>query len=144
MGSPENIAAVERLLQFLHDRDWEQLRDLLAEDAVFHMAGMPPELGGLLKGPDEIIEGLKQAPAGSYRIDQIIADDESVCVLGEWNVPEFPGTDFLRGSDQGFIAEECDVYRLKDGKFVEATSFVNWLHAYVQMGLVDVGGLVKS
>lgn len=144
MGRSENIAIVEHLHQLLRDKDWARLRDLLADDAVFHMAGMPPEIGGLLSGPDQIIEGLQQAPGGSFRIDRIIADDESVCVLGEWNVPEFPGTDFLRGSDHGFIVEECDVYKLKNGKFVEATSYINWLHGFVQMELVNVAELLRS
>jgi hypothetical protein len=34
------------------------------------------------------------------------------------------------------------VFRFEDGRVKEQTAYVNWLDAYVQAGLVDLGSLL--
>lgn len=147
MTKTNSIQVVEKLYRVLHDHDWDELSRMVSDDAVFSMAGLPRELGGVLEGRDAIIPAiaaLNQAPGGSFTIHRMFGNEEDVCVLGEWSVPSFPGTELLRGSDQGFTTAECDVYRIKGGHLVEAVSYVNWLHAYVQMGLIDVAALLSK
>ena len=141
MGSKESIDVVMQLDDALRERDFARMHELFAEDAVTRMAGMPASLGGACKGRDTILDYLRHAPRGPFEVRGVFGDDENVCVTGKWNVKTFPGRGMLRGGDQGFTTWEADIYRVRNGRIVEAVSYLNWLDAYVQMGMVDIGKL---
>jgi hypothetical protein len=42
------------------------------------------------------------------------------------------------GYDDPFSTYECVVFRLEDGRVAEQTTYVNWLDAYVQTGMLDL------
>jgi ketosteroid isomerase-like protein len=45
MTAKHNLELVEQLQQATRDQDYDRLGDLLADDAVFRMAGVPQVLG---------------------------------------------------------------------------------------------------
>jgi ketosteroid isomerase-like protein len=47
MTAKHNLELVEQLQQATRDQDYDRLGDLLADDAVFRMAGVPQALGGV-------------------------------------------------------------------------------------------------
>jgi ketosteroid isomerase-like protein len=141
MGSKESIDVVMQLDDALREQDFARMHELFAEDAVTRMAGMPAILGGACKGRDMILDYLHHAPRGPFEVRGVFGDDEHVCVTGKWNVKTFPGRGVLRAGGQGFTTWEADIYRVKDGRITEAVSYINWLDAYVQMGIVDIGQL---
>ena len=144
MGAKENLALVERLQEATRQRDFDTYRSLLADDAVFRMAGVPSALGGTTRGADAVAANNRQATGdGTFEVKDMFADDRHVCVIGKITSTSFPGNAFLKGADKSFSTYECVVYRIADGKIQEATNYVNWLDPYVQVGLVDVGALTS-
>lgn len=145
MGAKENIRTVEEFLDATREQDWGRARGLLAAGAAFRAAGVPRALGGVLEGPDAIIDSFRQGPAEStFEVRQMFGDDQNVCVIGKWSAPRFTGTSFFRAGDKPFTTWECLVYQVRGGKITEATNYVNWLDVFAQTGLLDVTGLVSK
>ncbi len=142
MGTKENLKLIEQLQQAGRDRDYDRYGELLSEDAVFRAAGVPSGMGGVLKGRQAILDQSRQG-AGTFEIKKMFGDDEHVCLVGKVRAEGFPGNEFLEGADKPYSTYECIVYRIADGKVAESTAYLNWLDAYVQMGLVDASTLTR-
>jgi ketosteroid isomerase-like protein len=142
MGAKENLDLVEELRQAARDQDFDRYGSLLAEDAVYRMAGVPGALGGVTTGRQAIVGQLRElSPGGSFEVKQMFGDDHHVCVVGKMTAERFPGNQYLRSADRPYSTYECVIYRIAEGKVAESTTYVNWLDAYVQAGLVDVSTL---
>ena len=131
---------IEQVQQANRDRDYERFGELLAEDAVLRMAGVPAGMGGVTKGKPAIVEQFRAtvgSAGGAFQVKQMFGDDKHVCVVGKVTAPRFPGNEFLKGADRPYATYECIVYRIADGKVAEQTTYLNWLDPYVQVGLVD-------
>ena len=144
MGSQENIKVVQDLIQANRDRDEARLSQLLTEDAVIRVAGVPRALGGVTQGRDQILANLReQAPAGQAEIRSIFADDNNVCAVLKVSGP-FTGSQHFRGSDRPFSTYECIVYGLDSGRIKDQTVYMNFLDVYVQAGLVPLNSLTAQ
>lgn len=142
MGAKQNLELVEDLQQAARDRAFDHYGELLAEDAVFRMAGVPASMGGVVTGRDAIVDQLRQAAADtSLEIKEMFGDDRHVCVVGKVAAERFPGNEHLRGADQPYTTYECVVYDIESGRVARSTTYVNWLDPYVQVGLVDGASL---
>ena len=139
MGAKQNLELIEELQQAVRDGNFERYGQLLADDAVFRMAGVPSQLGGTTTGRTAIVEQFRRtAGAGAFAVKEMFADDHRVCVVGKVTADQFVGNDYLRSADRPYATYECIVYRIADGKVKESTAYINWLDPYVQVGLVDV------
>ncbi len=144
MGSQENIKVVQDLIQANRDRDEARLSQLLTEDAVIRVAGVPRALGGVTQGRDQILANLReQGPAGQAEIRSIFADDNNVCAVLKVSGP-FTGSQHFRGSDRPFSTYECIVYGLDGGRIKDQTVYMNFLDVYVQAGLVPLSSLTAQ
>ena len=144
MGSHENIKVVQDLIQANRDRDEARLSQLLTEDAVIRVAGVPRALGGVTQGRDQILANLReQGPAGQAEIRSIFADDNNVCAVLKVSGP-FTGSQHFRGSDRPFSTYECIVYGLDGGRIKDQTVYMNFLDVYVQAGLVPLSSLTAQ
>jgi ketosteroid isomerase-like protein len=56
--------------------------ELLADDAVFRVAGVPAGMGGMVTGRQAIVDQLRQG-AGAFEIKRMFGDDENVCLVGK-------------------------------------------------------------
>src|SRR3972149_9775000 len=117
MGSQENIKVVQELQQAFRDRDEKRYGELLAEDAVGRVAGVPRALGGVIQGREQILANFRQqAPAGGQaELRSIFADDDHVCAVQKISGP-FSGNQYFRGSDRPFSTYEAVVYELAGGR----------------------------
>jgi ketosteroid isomerase-like protein len=144
MGVKENLGLIEQLQEAASDQDFERYGRLLADDATFRAAGVPAELGGVLRGAEAIVEQLRRtAGESSFEVKQMFGDDRNVCVVGKVTAQRFIGSEHLQGADRPYSTYECLVYRIADGKVAESTTYTNWLDPYVQMGLVDLSTLTR-
>ena len=145
MGANENIKVVKELQQAARDRDEKRYSELLADDAVFRVAGVPRALGGVTEGRDQIVANLRQQgpPAGQSEIRDVFADDNHVCAMMKVSGP-FAGNEHFRGGGNPFTTFECIVYGLKGGKVQEQTVYMNFLDVYVQAGLVPLNTLTAK
>ncbi len=144
MGSQENIKVVQDLIQANRDRDEARLSQLLTEDAVIRVAGVPRALGGVTQGRDQILANLReQGPAGQAEVRSIFADDNNVCAVLKVSGP-FTGSQHFRGSDRPFSTYECIVYGLDGGRIKDQTVYMNFLDVYVQAGLVPLNSLTAQ
>ncbi len=144
MGSQENIKTVQDLIQANRDRDEARLSQLLTEDAVIRVAGVPRALGGVTQGRDQILANLReQGPAGQAEIRSIFADDNNVCAVLKVSGP-FTGSQHFRGSDRPFSTYECIIYGLDGGRIKDQTVYMNFLDVYVQAGLVPLNSLTAQ
>jgi ketosteroid isomerase-like protein len=140
MGAKENLELIEQVQRANRDRDYDRYGALLADDAVLRMAGVPAAMGGVTKGKQAIVDQFRATAGGAggdFQVKQAFGDDEHVCVVGKLVAQRFPGNQFLKGADRPYGTYECIVYRIADGKVAEQTTYLNWLDAYVQVGLVD-------
>lgn len=145
MGSKENIKVVQNLIQAFRDRDEKRYSELLADDAVIRVAGVPRALGGVTQGREQILANMRQqdAPQGDAEIRSIFADDNHVCAIMKVSGP-FAGNQYFRGSGKPFSTYEAMVYELDGGRVREQTIYMNFLDVYVQAGLVPLNTLTAS
>jgi ketosteroid isomerase-like protein len=142
MGAKQNLEVVEELQQAARDRAFDRYGELLADNAVFRMAGVPASMGGVVTGRDAIVDQFRQTAAdSSFEIKEMFGDDRHVCVVGKVTAERFSGNEHLRGADRPYTTYECIVYDIANGRVAGSTVYVNWLDPYVQVGLVDAGGL---
>ena len=145
MGSQENIKVVQQLQQAFRDRDEKRYGELLAEDAVIRVAGVPRALGGVTQGREAILANFRQQAqlAGEVELRSIFADDNNVCAVQKVSAP-FGGNQYFRGSDRPFSTFECIVYGLAGGRVREQTVYMYFLDVYVQAGLVPLSSLTAQ
>jgi len=144
MGAKHNLELIEELYQARHDGDFDRFGALVADDAVFRMAGVPSGLGGVTSGRQAIVDWVRATVSGgTFEIKQLFGDDKNVCVVGKATAEGWPGNEVLRGVSRPYSTYECVVYHITDGKVVESTTYVNWLDVYVQVGLVDLATLTN-
>ena len=145
MGAQENIKVVQELQQAFRDRNEARYSQLLTDDAVIRVAGVPRALGGVTQGREQILANMRQqpAPAGQAEIRSIFSDDNHVCAVMKVGGP-FIGNQHFRGTDKPFSTYECIVYELQGGRVREQTVYMNFLDVYVQAGLVPLSSLTKA
>ena len=145
MGSQENIKVVQEAMQAFRNRDEKRYGELLAEDAVVRVAGVPRALGGVIQGREQILANFRQqAPAGGeVELRSIFADDNHVCAVQKVSGP-FAGNQHFRGSGKPFSTYEALVYELEGGRVKEQTVYMNFLDVYVQAGLVPLSSLTAQ
>ena len=145
MGANENIKVVKELQQAVRERDEKRYSELLAEDAVLRVAGVPRALGGVIEGRDQILANFRQqgAPTGQSELRDVFADDNHVCAMMKVSGP-FAGNQYFRGSGNPFTTYECIVYGVKGGRVREQTVYTNFLDVYVQAGLVPLNSLTAK
>ena len=138
MGAKENLELVERYLAAGREQDWDTVRDCLAEDVTFRVAGVPRSLGGVTEGRDAVVSNMQQAGAGgNMEPRKVFGDDANVCVVGKVTASRFPGNQYLRAAEAPYSTYECIVYGVAHGRIAESSAYINWLDPYVQVGLVD-------
>jgi ketosteroid isomerase-like protein len=140
VDSKRGLELIERHIAAMNARDEHTFGDDYHEDAVVRMAGVPRSLGGVLEGRRQIVENFHRQAPSAFALQQMFGDDTHVCVTAKVT-NTVPGTEFLRAGDQPFTTYECVIYRMERGRIREQTTYVNWLDAYVQAGLVDLGPL---
>jgi ketosteroid isomerase-like protein len=145
MGARENLALIEELQQAMRDKDVDRYDALLADDAVVRAAGVPASMGGVTTGRQAIVDRFRRnlAIPETFEIKELFGDDEHVCVVGKLRAERWPGNEYLKAADQPYSTYECIVYRIEGDKVAGWTAYVNWLDAYVQVGLVDVTTLLS-
>ncbi len=145
MGSQENIKTVQDLVQAARDRDESRYSELLTEDAVIRVAGVPRALGGVTQGRDQIVANLREQgpPPGQAEIRSIFADDDNVCAVFKVSGP-FEGTANFRGTGKPFSTYQCTIFGLEGGRVREQTTYMNFLDVYVQAGLVPLDTLTAQ
>jgi ketosteroid isomerase-like protein len=142
MGAKENLAIIVAMEQAAQHGDFEHWVSYIADDAVWRAAGVPSSMGGVVTGKQSIMELATANAEDSLEVKDRFADDEHVCVIGKLNA-EWRGNEYLRGAEKPFSTYQCTVYRIVNGKVTESTSYVNWLDAYVQVGLVDPSSFLR-
>lgn len=121
MGHP-NEALVKKGYDAFGKGDLDAVKELLADDIVWHTAGRS-EISGDFKGIDEVLGffgKLVQATDGTFKIEvhDILANDEhGVAIV----------TASASRGGKSLTGNGVDVYHLKDGKVTEA-----WTMAYDQ------------
>ena len=145
MSAQDNIKLVQQLQQALRDRDEKRYGELLAEDAVIRVAGVPRALGGVTTGREQILANFRQqaAAGGEVELRSIFADENHVCAVQKISGP-FAGNQHFRGSGKPFSTYEALVYELEGGRVKEQTVYMNFLDVYVQAGLVPLGSLTAQ
>ena len=144
MGAKENLELIDQLQQAAREQDFDRYGELLADDAVFRVAGVPAGMGGVLTGRQAVVDQFRRnAGAGSFEVKELFGDDAHVCVVGKVTAQRFPGNQYLRGADRPYATYECIVYGIAGGKVAESTTYTNWLDPYVQVGLVDANTLTN-
>ena len=144
MGTAENLELVQRLTKAKEAQDFETYAAGLAEHAVFMMAGVAEELGGILRGRDAIIDEFRRTRGNSHwKTSDMFADDNHVCVVGKTTVERMAGTESIKELDRGYITHECVVYWIEDGLVVKFIAYINWLSAYIQSGKLDLSTILR-
>jgi len=140
MGQSSVQQVVENLFAAVARGDAAAAGELYAEDPVFRMAGVPRHLGGVVEGRVAIAADIAQRPPSKLEVRQIFADGDNACAVVKRTGP-VTATQTFRGSDREFTTYECVVFKLDGGRIKEQTTYVNWLDAYVQAGLIDLAPL---
>ena len=132
---------VDRLFRAVAAGDAAAAADLYADDAVFRMAGVPRHFGGVVEGREAIATDIKQRPPSRLEVRQVFGDGGSVCAVVKRTGP-VTRTQTFRGTEREFSTYECVVFKVEAGRINEQTTYVNWLDAYVQAGLIDLSEVV--
>src|SRR3990172_12413711 len=113
MGAQENIKVVQEAMKAFRNRDEKRYSELLAEDAVIRVAGVPRALGGVTQGREQILANFRQLPdPGEAEIRSIFADDNHVCAILKIG-GAFSGNQHFRGSGKPFSTYEAMVFDIQ-------------------------------
>jgi hypothetical protein len=144
MGTAENLELIERLTKAKEMQDFETYEAGLAEHAVFMMAGVPEEMGGVLRGRTAIIDEFRRTRGSSHwKTSDMFGDDSHVCVVGKTTVEHMAGTEAIKALDRGYVTHECVVYWIEDGLVVKFIAYINWLSAYIQSGALELSAILR-
>ena len=106
MGAKENLDLVGQLQQAARDGDFDRYGELVADDAVWRMAGVPAGMGGVTTGREAIVDLVsRNTGGGGFEIKQQFGDDEHVCVVGKVTADRFIGSQYLRSADRRWFCE---------------------------------------
>jgi ketosteroid isomerase-like protein len=139
VGANEEV--VNEVLAAVAAADAERAAELYTEDAVMRMAGVPRAFGGVIQGREAIVQDIAQRAPTTLDVRLVFGDDAHVCVVAKRS-GTLASTQTFRGNDEPFSTYECVVFRLVDGRVAEQTTYVNWLDAYVQTGMLDLAPLL--
>ena len=138
---PTQRDVVESLFAAVARGDTAAAGECYAEDAVVRMAGVPRHLGGVVEGREAITVDIAQRPTSTLEVRHVFADGDNVCAVVKRSGP-LAATQMFRGSAGEFTTYECVVFTLDERRVKEQTTYVNWLDAYVQAGLIDLAPLI--
>lgn len=88
-------AAHANLVDAFNNRQWEELKPLLAEDAVFHRAGAAE----VYSGPDAIVDRFEQTIGGEWNVKFAILDSTSQFAGNDGRVVERGDFAITAGAD---------------------------------------------
>jgi ketosteroid isomerase-like protein len=141
VGANEQFQVVNEVLAAVAAADAERAAALYNEDAVMRMAGVPRPFGGVIEGRGAIVQDIAQRAPTTLDVRLVFGDHGHVCVVAKRS-GTLASTQTFRGNDEPFSTYECVVFRLEDGRVAEQTTYVNWLDAYVQTGMLDLAPLL--
>ena len=142
MGTDPDLQLVSDLVDALGAGDGQRAGRLYADDAVVRMAGVPRALGGVVEGRAAIIDDIIRRPVSKLELRLCFGGAQHLCAVVRRQSTLAP-TNTFQGNEQPFTTYECIVLRVQDGTVKEQTTYVNWLDAYVQAGMVDLADLVE-
>ena len=134
---------INELLTAVASGDGQRAAGLYAEDRTVRMAGVPRALGGLVEGRDRIVDDIAQRPPSTLDVRLIFGDNEHSCAVVK-RTGTVTTTATFKGSNSQFTSYECVLFRFEDGRVKEQTTYINWLDAYVQTGLIDLGAVLGT
>lgn len=133
---------IHELLGAVAAGDGQRAGDLYTDNAVVRMSGVPRHLGGVVEGRDAIVADVTQRPKSTLDVRLVFGDGQHACAVVK-RTSTVTATETFQGSSNEFTTYECVVFGLEDGRVNEQTTYVNWLDAYVQVGLIDLGTLLN-
>ena len=89
-----------------------------------------------------IVADIAERPQSTLDVRLTFGDDKHACAIVK-RTSTVTTTETFRGSNSEFTSYECIVFQTEGGRVKEQTTYVNWLDAYVQSGLIDVGTLLS-
>ena len=114
MGEHAHVMTINRMTQAIFERDRATLDEVFTSDLVFHMRGCLPR-----PGDHAGVDGLLDALGAIFvRTDGNVTIEQLSCLAGgEW-ATEWEHAVLQRG-DRTLEAENCFVYRFRDGRIAE-------------------------
>jgi ketosteroid isomerase-like protein len=141
VGANEGFQVVHEVLAAVAAADAPRAAELYNETAIMRMAGVPRSFGGVVEGREAIVRDIAQRAPTTLDVRLVFGDDTHVCAVAK-RTGTLTATQTFRGNDESFSTYECVVFRLEDGRIAEQTTYVNWLDAYVQTGVLDLAALL--
>ena len=139
--SEELIALAREDMEAFNAGDWDRLRALTADDAVY----VEPGTGRRIEGADAILDANKAwkaaFPDAQGTITDAFACGDRVATQHVWEgthsgVLPVPGGE-IPATGQKIRVEACQVSRIKDGKIVEACHYFDMLGMLEQIGALS-------
>jgi steroid delta-isomerase-like uncharacterized protein len=137
MSVEENKAIVRRFLDALNNRDVDEFDNLFVEDYVLYDPGSP---GGIVRGLDAIKDHtmmlVNALPDFHSTLEEMFAEDDKV--VGRFTHRGTHLRDFMGipASGNKVAVEAINIYRVANGKLVEAWGEVDTIGLLRQLGLM--------
>lgn len=109
-----NRAIIEKVNQTFPESDMDTFISYCADDITWTMIGYP-----VMEGKEVIREAMEMQEYADkqFQTDQVIADGDTVAVTGSMQMRKVSTGEILRSA-------YCDIYRLRNGKIYQMTSYV--------------------
>lgn len=115
MLMPErNKRIVKRSIEVFRSQNYKIYSSYLSENIKWNIVGLP-----VLTGKDEFIKALRSLHLENFTISNI----KNIIGEGEFVVVESNGLT-SKHIDNTSVSAFCDIYKLKDGKIYELTSYI--------------------
>lgn len=136
MSAEQNKQVMQRFVEFINTASTQLAEELVSSEAVFHVPGRSEPV----RGPEGYLEIIGMMRSGfpdiQWSLEEMIAENEKVAARF-----------IMRGTHQGAFfgvppsgkkieVQAMNIYRLKDGKFVEERGQPDLLSLLQQIGAV--------
>jgi steroid delta-isomerase-like uncharacterized protein len=127
---------VEALQEFFRSGDADLLDSVLAENAVQHISGMPPEVQSF-QGFKQLLPTLRQSfPDTLFEVEGLVAEGDKVAFRLIWSATHQGELFGIPPTGNRATVTEAHIFRIADGKVVERWGEWDALGMMQQLGAI--------
>jgi len=135
MSTEENKALVREFVEAINHQDWRRFDDLIAQDFVRHSSTFgQSQVCSRNQLRDYLVGEFRTFPDARETINFLVAEGDKVVVHSHCQATQHGPLGSFPASGKTLSAEFISIYRIADGRIVEAWAEWDSMNGLIQLG----------